>query len=63
MTDNITNYSSIVIDIGSGITKAGFTGEDGPRSVFSTIIGKPKKSGLLVGMEQKRILRRRRCFI
>lgn len=53
MTDNITTYSSIVIDIGSGITKAGFTGEDGPRSVFSTIIGKPKKSGLLVGMEQR----------
>ena len=49
----MTNYSSIVIDIGSGFTKGGFTGEDGPRAVFSTLVGKPKNQGILVGMEQK----------
>mmetsp|Transcript_35606 Transcript_35606/g.37002 ORF Transcript_35606/g.37002 Transcript_35606/m.37002 type:complete len:376 (+) Transcript_35606:3-1130(+) len=53
MIDNTTNYSSIVVDIGSGITKAGFSGEDGPRSVFSSIVGKPKMPGIIVGMEQK----------
>ncbi len=51
--DNILNYSSIIVDIGSGVTKAGFSGEDGPRSVFDSVIGIPKMPGLLVGMEQK----------
>jgi len=53
MVDNILNYSSIIVDIGSGVTKAGFSGEDGPRSVFDSVIGIPKMPGLLVGMEQK----------
>lgn len=48
-----SSISSIVIDIGSGITKAGFSGEDGPRSVISSIVGKPKMPGIIVGMEQK----------
>lgn len=53
MSDIMPNYSSIVVDIGSGLTKAGFTGEDGPRSVFSSVVGKPKNPGILVGMEQR----------
>jgi len=53
MVDSILNYSSIIVDIGSGVTKAGFSGEDGPRSVFDSVIGIPKMPGLLVGMEQK----------
>lgn len=53
MNEIIPNYSSIVVDIGSGLTKAGFTGEDGPRSVFSSVVGKPKNPGILVGMEQR----------
>jgi len=53
MTDLYLNYSSIIVDIGSGSIKAGFSGEDGPRSVFSSIVGIPKMPGLLVGMEQK----------
>lgn len=53
MVDIYGNYSSIVVDIGSGITKAGFSGEDGPRSVFSSVVGKPKMPGIIVGMEQK----------
>ena len=53
MVDTVTNFSSIVVDIGSGITKAGFSGEDGPRAVFSSIVGKPKMPGMIVGMEQK----------
>ena len=37
-----TNYSSIIIDIGSGLMKVGFGGEDGPRNIFNSIVGIPK---------------------
>lgn len=43
----------IVIDIGSGITKAGFAGDDAPRAVFPTIVGRPRHTGVMVGMGQK----------
>ena len=48
-----TNYSSIIIDVGSGVTKVGFGGEDGPRNIFPSLVGIPKMAGLKVGMEQK----------
>ena len=34
---------TIVIDLGSGMIKAGFAGEDAPRWVFSSVIGCIKK--------------------
>ena len=34
--------TAVVIDNGSGMCKAGFAGDDAPRSVFSTIVGRPK---------------------
>ena len=43
----------IVIDIGSGTLKAGFSSDDAPKCIFPTIIGKPKAPGVLVGMDQK----------
>ena len=48
-----TNYSSIIIDVGSGLMKVGFGGEDGLRNIFDSIVGIPKMAGLKVGMEQK----------
>ena len=48
-----TNYSSVIIDVGSGLMKTGFGGEDGPRNIFNSIVGIPKMAGLKVGMEQK----------
>ena len=48
-----TKYSNVVIDVGSGLVKAGFGGEDGPRSIFNSIVGTPKQVGLMVGMELK----------
>ena len=45
--------SALVIDNGSGITKAGFAGDDAPRAVFPTIVGKPKTPGIMVGLDQK----------
>lgn len=32
---------AIVIDNGSGMCKAGFSGEDAPRAVFPSLIGRP----------------------
>ncbi|KAI5181618.1 actin beta/gamma 1 [Nematocida sp. AWRm80] len=43
----------LVIDNGSGMCKAGFSGDDGPRTVFPSIIGKPRHQGIMVGMGQK----------
>ena len=46
------NYS-VVIDNGSGCCKAGLSGEDAPRTKFSTVVGKPKMPSIMVGMDQK----------
>ncbi|MFW9876118.1 MAG: actin, cytoplasmic 2 [Candidatus Thorarchaeota archaeon] len=37
----------IVLDNGTGISKNGFGGEDQPRSVFPTVIGKPKYGNIM----------------
>jgi actin-related protein len=34
--------SALVIDNGSGMVKAGFAGDDAPRAVFPTIVGRPR---------------------
>jgi actin beta/gamma 1 len=47
--------AALVIDNGSGMCKAGIAGEDCPRSVFPSLVGRPKFPGkcVLVGMDQK----------
>jgi actin-related protein len=44
---------ALVIDNGSGMCKAGFAGDDAPRAVFPSIVGRPKHPGIMVGMDQK----------
>lgn len=44
---------AVVIDIGSGMVKAGFAGDDGPRAEFPSIVGRPRHQGVMVGMGQK----------
>eukprot|EP00613_Pedinella_sp_CCMP2098_P081414 CAMPEP_0171953336 /NCGR_PEP_ID=MMETSP0993-20121228/93952_1 /TAXON_ID=483369 /ORGANISM="non described non described, Strain CCMP2098" /LENGTH=91 /DNA_ID=CAMNT_0012598961 /DNA_START=142 /DNA_END=414 /DNA_ORIENTATION=- len=44
---------ALVIDNGSGMCKAGFAGDDAPRAVFPSIVGRPKHPGTMVGMGQK----------
>jgi actin beta/gamma 1 len=44
---------AIVIDNGSGMCKAGVAGDDVPRCVFPSIVGRPKHQGVMVGMNQK----------
>lgn len=46
---------AVVIDNGSGTIKAGFAGDDAPRSVFSTVVGRPRVPGIMVGMDQKHV--------
>jgi actin len=45
--------SALVCDNGSGMVKAGFAGDDAPRSVFPSIVGRPRHQGVMVGMGQK----------
>ena len=35
-------FNAVVVDNGSGICKAGLAGEDAPRAVFPSIIGRPR---------------------
>jgi actin-related protein len=35
------NLDTVVIDIGSRLAKAGFSGDDAPRAVFPTLIASP----------------------
>lgn len=41
---------TVVIDNGSGMVKAGFSGDDAPKVVFPAIIGRPRYQGVMVGI-------------
>jgi len=45
--------AALVVDNGSGMCKAGFAGDDAPRAVFPSIVGRAKMPGIMVGMDQK----------
>uniref|UniRef100_A0A287BF33 Actin, alpha skeletal muscle n=1 Tax=Sus scrofa TaxID=9823 RepID=A0A287BF33_PIG len=45
--------TALVCDNGSGLVKAGFAGDDAPRAVFPSIVGRPRHQGVMVGMGQK----------
>ncbi|CAO4383811.1 unnamed protein product [Caenorhabditis nigoni] len=47
------NVVTLVVDNGSGMCKAGFAGDDAPRAVFPSIVGRPRHEGVMVGMGQK----------
>jgi len=51
--ENEEENSALVVDNGSGMVKSGFAGDDAPRAVFPSIIGRPKEKGIMVGMAQK----------
>ncbi|GLJ46603.1 hypothetical protein SUGI_0981990 [Cryptomeria japonica] len=44
---------AVVCDNGSGTVKAGMAGDDAPRAVFPSIIGRARHRGVMVGMGQK----------
>jgi len=43
----------LVVDNGSYMCKAGFAGDDAPRAVFPSIVGRPKVKSIMVGMGDK----------
>jgi len=45
--------TALVVDNGSGMCKAGFAGEDAPRAVFASIVGRPRLPGVVIGMDYK----------
>lgn len=56
MSDEV---AAIVIDNGSGMCKAGFAGDDAPRAVFPSIVGRPRHQvslGPMSGLRLKKKL-------
>ena len=51
--DKIVSTSAIIIDNGSGMCKAGVAGDNEPRAVFPSIIGKPIMPAVMIGMDSK----------
>jgi len=47
------NQAALVIDNGSGMVKSGFAGDDAPRAVFPSIVGRAKHQASMVGMAKK----------
>ncbi|XP_028395625.1 actin, nonmuscle-like [Dendronephthya gigantea] len=47
------DVAALVIDNGSGMCKAGFAGDDAPRAVFPSIVGRPRHQGVMVGSGNK----------
>jgi len=46
-------HAPIVCDNGSGMVKCGFSGDDAPRSVFPSIVGRPKTEQAMLGAAKK----------
>merc|ERR1712166_36686 len=51
MSDN----PHIIIDNGSGYLKGGFSGDDGPKTKFPCIVGRPKQANAMCGADNKDI--------
>lgn len=49
----MSEYAPIVLDIGSGCTKVGFAGEDKPRSIFPTVVGRPRQENPTQALDSK----------
>ena len=45
--------AALVVNNGSGMSKAGFAGDDAPKAVFPSVAGRPKMPGITEGMDQK----------
>merc|ERR1711865_740158 len=52
MMDDDEEKPAIVIDNGSGMMKAGCSGEDAPKVTFSSVVGYPKQKTALVGTDK-----------
>lgn len=53
--NDLDDYQALVFDNGSGMVKAGFAGDDAPRSVFPSIIGRPKTAEVMIGTSSQEV--------
>ena len=44
---------ALVLDNGSGMCKSGFAGDEAPRAVFPSVLGRPRHQGVMVGLAQR----------
>ena len=51
--DDDEENAAIVLDNGSGVIKAGFSGDDAPRAVFNNVIGRAAYRPIMLGMGTK----------
>ncbi|KAM9689019.1 actin-related protein T2 [Trichechus inunguis] len=54
LNPHVLDSPAVVFDNGSGLCKAGLSGEIGPRHVISSIVGHPKLKTALAGANQKK---------
>lgn len=45
--------AALIVDNGSAMYKAGFVGDDAPRAIFPSNVGRPRPQSVMVGMGQK----------
>lgn len=43
----------VIIDNGTGLIKCGFGGDDAPRHVFPSVVGRPKFDNVMIGSMAK----------
>jgi actin-related protein len=53
------DVSALVVDNGSGMCKAGFAGDDAPRAVFASVVGRPRYQARKKNKSQVILIR---CF-
>mmetsp|Transcript_162982 Transcript_162982/g.313067 ORF Transcript_162982/g.313067 Transcript_162982/m.313067 type:complete len:379 (-) Transcript_162982:114-1250(-) len=49
----IAEITALVVDNGSGMCKAGFAGDEAPRCVFPSLVGRPRQQRILLGTDTK----------
>ena len=50
MNFHLDEIACMVIDNGSGMMKAGFAGDDAPRAVFPSVVGRPLHNTCMIGI-------------
>jgi len=55
MSQQEEGYEALVVDNGSGMVKAGFSGDDAPRAVFPSIVGRPRYAQTMTGTGDKQV--------
>jgi len=53
MVEAADESPAVIIDNGSGMVKAGFSGEESPNAVFPSVVGVPKNESAMIGVSQK----------